>query len=115
MARILYSKVFIKNAKRRSKKYRSFLQDLEDFCNALSANPDMGTDLGNGVRKIRMAVKSKGKGKSGGARIITFNVIVDATDTKIILLSVYDKSEKETISDKEIRILLDSIGDTVDL
>ena len=69
----------------------------------------MGTDLGNGVRKIRMAVKSKGKGKSGGVRVITFNVIISETDTKITLLTVYDKPEQETISDKEIRILLRSI------
>ena len=69
----------------------------------------MGTDLGNGVRKIRMAVKSKGKGKSGGMRVITFNVIIDRTDTEITLLSIYDKSEKESISDKEIKMLLESI------
>ena len=48
----------------------------------------MGKDLGNGVRKIRMAVKSKGKGKSGGMRVITFNVIIDRTDTEITLLSM---------------------------
>ena len=69
----------------------------------------MGKDLGSGVRKIRMAVKSKGKGKSGGMRVITFNVIVDQTDTEITLLTVYDKSEKESISDKEIKMLLESI------
>lgn len=75
----------------------------------LSQNPNMGKDLGSGVRKIRMAVKSKGKGKSGGMRVITFNVIVDQTDTEITLLTVYDKSEKESISDKEIKMLLESI------
>lgn len=69
----------------------------------------MGKDLGNEVRKIRMAVKSKGKGKSGGMRVITFNVIIDRTDTEITLLSMYDKSEKESISDKEIKVLLESI------
>lgn len=61
------------------------------------------------MRKIRMAVKSKGKGKSGGMRVITFNVIIDRTDTEITLLSMYDKSEKESISDKEIKMLLESI------
>jgi len=69
----------------------------------------MGKDLGNGVRKIIMAVKSKGKGKSGGMRVITFNVIIDRTNTEITLLSMYDKSEKESISDKEIKVLLESI------
>lgn len=69
----------------------------------------MGKDLGNGVRKIRMAVKNNGKGKSGGMRVITFNVIIDRTDTEITLLSMYDKYEKESISDKEIKMLLESI------
>lgn len=82
---------------------------MEAFVSELSQNPNMGTDLGNGVRKIRMAVKSKGKGKSGGMRVITFNVIIDRTDTEITLLSMYDKSEKESISDKEIKMLLESI------
>ena len=54
----------------------------------------MGKDLGNGVRKIRMAVKSKGKGKSGGMRVITFNVIIDRTDTEITLLSMTGRTLK---------------------
>ena len=109
MVDILYSAVFVKNMKRLAKKYKSFLSDLAQFRKDLIENPSMGTDLGNGVRKIRMAVKSKGKGKSGGVRVITFNVIINETDTKITLLTVYDKSEQEAISDKEIRILLRSI------
>ena len=109
MVDILYSAVFVKNMKRLAKKYKSFLSDLAQFRKDLIENPSMGADLGNGVRKIRMAVKSKGKGKSGGVRVITFNMIISETDTKITLLTVYDKSEQETISDKEIRILLRSI------
>ena len=109
MVDILYSAVFVKNMKRLAKKYKSFLSDLAQFRKDLIENPAMGTDLGNGVRKIRMAVKSKGKGKSGGVRVITFNVVINETDTKITLLTVYDKSEQETISDKEIRIMLRSI------
>ena len=73
---------------------------MEAFVNELFQNPNMGKDLGNGVRKIRMA---------GGMRVITFNVIIDRTDTEITLLSMYDKSEKESISDKEIKMLLESI------
>ena len=56
-----------------------------------------------------MICRHKGKGKSGGMRVITFNVIVNQTDTEITLLTVYDKSEKESISDKEIKMLLESI------
>ena len=109
MVVISYTQEFRKQAKRLAKKYRSLVDDLEAFVSELSQNPNIGTDLGNGVRKIRMAVKSKGKGKSGGMRVITFNVIIDRTDTEITLLSMYDKSEKESISDKEIKMLLESI------
>lgn len=109
MVDILYSAAFVRNMKRLAKKYKSFLSDLARFRKDLIENPAMGVDLGNGVRKIRMAVKSKGRGKSGGVRVITFNVIINETDAKITLLTVYDKSEQETISDKEIRILLRSI------
>ena len=70
----------------------------------------MGTDLGNGFRKIRMAVKSKGKGKSGGARIITFTIIVSQEDTTIALLYLYDKSERSNIKDKELEALMKECG-----
>lgn len=109
MVSISYTQEFRKQAKRLAKKYRSLAEDLEAFVDELSQNPNMGKDLGSGVRKIRMAVKSKRKGKSGGMRVITFNVIVNQTDTEITLLTVYDKSEKESISDKEIKMLLESI------
>ena len=109
MVSISYTQEFRKQAKRLAKKYRSLAEDLQAFVDELSQNPNMGKDLGSGVRKIRMAVKSKEKGKSGGMRVITFNVIVDQTDTEITLLTVYDKSEKESISDKEIKMLLESI------
>ena len=109
MVSISYTQEFRKQAKRLAKKYRSLAEDLQAFVDELFQNPNMGKDLGSGVRKIRMAVKSKGKGKSGGMRVITFNVIVNQTDTEITLLTVYDKSEKESISDKEIKMLLESI------
>ena len=66
----------------------------------------MGVDLGKGLRKVRMAVTSKGKGKSGGVRIITFLMIKNGDDITIELLDVYDKSETASLSDKELRNLL---------
>ena len=68
--------------------------------------PDKGTPIGNECFKIRLAIASKGKGKSGGARIITY---LSVTDEMIVLLSIYDKSEKEDISDKELLKLLDQL------
>ena len=72
-------------------------------------NPYEGVDLGMGVRKVRMSIKSKGKGKSGGARVITYSLTADDEDINLTLLTIYDKSERSTISDKEIKDLLKSI------
>ena len=66
--------------------------------------------MGGGVRKVRMAIRSKGKGKSGGARVITFSVVVAIEETEINLLYIYDKSERESISMSEIQELLRKNG-----
>ena len=58
----------------------------------------LGTDLGGGLRKIRMRIASKGKGKSGGARVITFTVIVAVDETEVNLLYIYDKAERSTVT-----------------
>jgi hypothetical protein len=68
-------------------------------------NPFQGTDLGGGVRKIRMAIASKGKGKSGGARVLTLTVLV-SEDTDVTLLTIYDKNEIDNVSDEYIRSLV---------
>lgn len=91
--------------KRLAKKYRSMKQDYALLLASLTENPFQGADLGQGLRKVRMAIASKGKGKSGGARVITYNVLVAATDTEVRLLYIYDKSERETITDAEIQAL----------
>ena len=57
-----------------AKKYKSFVKDYDDFLDSLEKNPFQGTFLGMGVYKTRMAIASKGKGKSGGARVLTYNV-----------------------------------------
>lgn len=87
------------------KKYRSLTDDLENFQQSLKENPFQGDDLGGGVRKIRMAIASKGKGKSGGARVLTLNVLV-SDDADITLLTIYDKNEIDNISDDYIRWLV---------
>lgn len=69
----------------------------------LEINPEQGVSLGNNCYKIRFAITSKNKGKSGGARLTTNFVITDET---VYLLTIYDKADKETLSDKEIGNLL---------
>lgn len=80
-------------------------EDFSKLIEGLQTRPFQGSSLGNNCYKIRMAISPKGKGKSGRSRIITFVKIIETT---VYLLSVYDKSEKENITDKE---LLKFIGD----
>ncbi|MDE5882756.1 MAG: type II toxin-antitoxin system RelE/ParE family toxin [Muribaculaceae bacterium] len=99
---------FEKELKALNKKHRSIKEDLKDFMSALKENPYIGVDLGNGIRKIRMVISSKGKGKSGGARIITLTTCIDEKGD-IYLLTIYDKSERATISKDEIEDILKRI------
>ena len=103
--------IFKKELKRLVKRYRSLPNDLKNLKFDLLENPYLGTDLGNGIHKIRLAIKSKGKGKSGGARVITHQTIIICLSEHIItLLTIYDKSDKDNITEKEIITLLKKNG-----
>ena len=91
---------FLSEAKKLAKKYSSLGNDIAALANQLIINPTMGTLLGKEAYKIRLAITSKGKGKSGGARVITCVKIVAST---IYLVSIYDKSVQSDISDKELK------------
>ena len=103
--KIVPTEDFNKEVKSLAKKYHSFLEDLKEFRKELLENPETGDNLGGNVRKVRMAIASKNKGKRGGARIITCNVLIDIENTKIYLLTIYYKGEQESISSKEIETL----------
>jgi mRNA-degrading endonuclease RelE of RelBE toxin-antitoxin system len=91
---------FLNEAKKLARKYPSLKNDLSILSEQLLSNPKSGTPLGNDVFKIRMAITSKGKGKSSGARVITCVKIISST---VYLVSIYDKSAQTDISDNEIR------------
>lgn len=76
----------------------------------LKDNPYTGTDLGNNLRKIRLAIKSKGKGKSGGARVITYTLTVKDNRIDVTLLTIYDKSDRENIPAHELLDILKAEG-----
>jgi len=95
---------FEKNLKRLVKKYPSLKNEYVELVNQLKENPTQGVCIAEGCYKIRLAIKSKGK--SGGGRVIT-HCVVD--NEKVYLLAIYDKSEKENISDKELEELLAQI------
>ena len=99
--RISVTLEFLREMKHLSKRYKSLKEDLRNFGNDL---------LGNNLRKIRIAITSKNKGKSGGARVITYTIIWTEIDTEIKLLTIYDKSERANITDKEIEDILKQNG-----
>ena len=106
---IIPSTEFNRQFKRLAKKYKSLLNDYLTLSKSLKDNPLQGDDLGGGVRKIRMAISSKGKGKSGGARVLTLNVLVSG-DAEVTLLTIYDKNEIDNVSDEYIRWLVSTIN-----
>lgn len=98
---------FNKELKKLMKKCKTITADIRKLGDELETNPYLGIDLGNGVRKVRMAITAKGKGKSHGARVITFTDAVFSIDNgKLYLLYIYDKADHDSISDKEIEELL---------
>ena len=94
---------FDKQLKRLAKKYPSLKNEFAELLESLEQEPEQGTNLGNNCYKIRLAIASKRKGKSGGARVITNFVIAEET---VFLISIYDKSAKENLTDKELDELL---------
>ncbi len=99
---------FDRQLKRLAKKYPSLKNDFATLLDDLSDKPDQGTSIGKNCFKIRLAISSKGKGKSGGARVIT-NIVV--TENTVFLLAIYDKADKETLSDKELIELLKMVSE----
>ena len=103
---ILVTSNFKKEAKQLKKKYSSLASEIKALIIKLEKEPKSGIAIGKNCYKIRLAIKSKGKGKSGGARIIT---LVKIIDKEVHLLSIFDKSKKENISDHNINIFINSI------
>ncbi len=104
---------FRKEAKRLSKKYPSLKSDLTFLLTQLTANPKTGSALGNQFYKIRLQIKSKGKGKSGSAGVITYIEITLKNEVVengfVYLATMYDKSEMAAIEDQQLKILLKEI------
>ena len=100
--KIVLDRTFEKEVKQLAKRYPSLKSDIKALRDEILANPTAGTDLGGGLRKIRMRIASKGKGKSGGA--------VAVEETEINLLYIYDKAERESVSAHEIEALLRKNG-----
>jgi len=108
---VLTTTHFEKAAKPLLKKYPSLRKELAQLGVALQANPHLGTSLGNNIYKVRIGIKSKGKGKSGGARIIThLDLTIEEEITYVFLLTIYDKSVTEDITDQELERLIKAVN-----
>ena len=104
---ISLSERFQKDAKRLSKRYASFKSDLLKLIKDLEENPIQGDNLGKSCYKVRLKIESKKKGKSAGARVITY---VHVSQEDVYLLTVYDKSDRESLEDGELEELLETIN-----
>ena len=97
---------FAKEAKRLAKRYPSFKQDYKEFLESIKNNPLQGDEITKNIRKIRMVIKAKGKGKSGGARVITFNVLTDVENGHVVFLLLYDKEDASTVKVNVVKQLV---------
>ncbi len=97
---------FKRQFKRLNKRYKSLEADVDLLVENLLKDPCQGTDLGRCLRKVRMAISAKGKGKSGGARVITLILAYSEEESEIGLLYIYDKSERESLTDSELTDIL---------
>lgn len=104
--KIILTQRFEKELKRLAKKFPSLKNEFAELINEISENPESGTFLGNNCYKIRLAIGSKGKGKRGGARVITYLYIETET---VYLLTIYDKAEKEDLKPNELKDIIDSL------
>jgi mRNA-degrading endonuclease RelE of RelBE toxin-antitoxin system len=106
--KIILTNNFKREAKRLINKYPSLDGELDELGSILESNPTIGEPMGNNVYKIRLGIRSKGKGKRGGARVMTQVKVIKEI---VYLFSIYNKGEKDDLSDDEIRNLIKEIPD----
>jgi len=104
------SDYFATELKRLAKRYRGLVDDYEAFLNSLKENPLQGTEIAPNIRKIRMPITAKGRGKSGGARVITYNAIVAEQEGRIYLLLIYDKADASSVKMNVVKQIAKDLG-----
>ena len=104
------SDYFATELKRLAKRYRGLADDYEAFLDSLKENPLQGKEIAPKIRKIRMPITAKGRGKSGGARIITYNALVAEQEGKIYLLLIYDKADASNIKMNVVKEIIKDLG-----
>jgi hypothetical protein len=107
MAEVVLTTFFKRRFKEMKKRHRSLDADVLALVEALEKQPVQGTAIGKDCYKIRIGITSKGGGKSGGGRVITYVKLIQG---KVYLLTIYDKSDRDTLSTKELVELLKGIA-----
>ena len=97
----------LRQSARPEKRYHSWAGEADALAESLQTEPEQGVSLGSGCRKIRVAIASKNKGKSGGARVIT---LLKQVGDYVLLLAVYDKSDRADLAPGEVEALLAAAG-----
>lgn len=101
--KVIPTELFETKFKRLKKKFRTLNEEMKELTGILELTPTTGESLGGELYKIRLASKSKGKGKSGGFRLITYLLTETEDGTDVYLITIYDKSEEGSI---KIEVLL---------
>ena len=99
---IEYADSFLKEAKQLSKKFKLLKTDLKQAVEEIETKNDLGVYLGFNLFKKRVKNSSIPTGKSGGFRVIIYQQI----ENKIVLISIYSKTDKENLSDEELSEIL---------
>ncbi len=107
---VLTTTRFERSAKAIAKRHRSLKADLGELVTSLENNPFQGDELTPGIRKIRMSITSKGKGKSGGARVITYTILAAANEGRVYLIDIYDKAEYSTVDVATLQKVVKDMG-----
>ena len=111
MVDVIATKPFLRALKKLGKRYRSIPKDAANLEDSLREDPLQGIDIGHNMRKLRMPISSKDRGKSRGARVITHvTVVAEVDETTVRLLTIYDKSEKESVPDSKLLEILKQEG-----
>lgn len=105
---IRFSDEFLKAFKKLKRRYKSLPQDVNALIEELKTNPEIGVPLRNGMRKIRIAFSSKGRGKAGGGRVI---IRLTVSDTHLAFLYIYDKEDMGNVADNFLDQIIIEMGE----
>ena len=97
------TETFAKAVKRLQKRFKNIEADCDEFVQSIQTTEHLGTNLGNGIFKVRIANRDKKSGKSAGYRLISYLKLID---NKLYLMYIYDKSDLDTVSEKQIDTLI---------